>query len=414
MNSNQPTWTNERRKLSELIPWERNPRQIKDKQAKRLIESFEDFGQVETIALSPDNEIYNGHQRASVLAGQHGMDYEVDVRVSSRPLTEKERERLTIFLHHSAAGEWDLAALAEWDTNDLLSWDFDLSVFDVDVAPNPDEGKDTEPLTDKAEELRVKWQVSTGQMWQLGEHRLICGDCTDRAVVERVMGRERASITFTSPPYNAGVSAQLSGNTSVVDNFYRDDYDDNQSEDDYLSLLNCFTRNAIACSDYVFVNIQVLAGNKRAFVRYWSEFVDEFADVAIWDKQHAAPQQAQRVMDSRFEFVLVFSHGATKAIGTRDFRGMVHNVYVGSPQRNNEFADVHAATFPVDFPAHFIGTFTNKNEIVYEPFSGSGTTLIACQNLSRKCRAIEISPAYVAVAIQRFYDHTGQEPVLIE
>ena len=83
------TWSNEKRKLSELVPWERNPRQITDKQAKRLEESFEQFGQVEIIAIGPENQIYNGHQRLKVLNEKYGADYEVDVRVASRALTEK-------------------------------------------------------------------------------------------------------------------------------------------------------------------------------------------------------------------------------------------------------------------------------------------------------------------------------------
>jgi len=91
-------WTNERRRLADLQPWPRNPRQIKTDQAKRLVESFDQFGQVETIAIGPDCEIYNGHQRLNVLLQQHGGDYEVDVRLASRALTEKEREKLTIFL----------------------------------------------------------------------------------------------------------------------------------------------------------------------------------------------------------------------------------------------------------------------------------------------------------------------------
>ena len=84
-------WTNERRKLGDLVPWPRNPRQIKEAEAGRLLDSFNEFGQVETIAIGPDNEVYNGHQRLNVLMEQHGPDYEVDVRVSNRPLTEKER-----------------------------------------------------------------------------------------------------------------------------------------------------------------------------------------------------------------------------------------------------------------------------------------------------------------------------------
>ena len=118
------SWTNSTRKLSELIPWPRNPRQIKTDQAKRLVESFEQFGQVETIAVGPDGEVYNGHQRLNVLMAQYGKDYEVEVRVSSRPLTEKEREKLTVFLHKGAAGEWDFDTLSEWDMDDLLDWGF--------------------------------------------------------------------------------------------------------------------------------------------------------------------------------------------------------------------------------------------------------------------------------------------------
>jgi len=118
------TWTNQTRRLSELKPWPRNPRQIKTDQAKRLVESFEQFGQVETIAVGPDGEVYNGHQRLNVLMAQYGKDYEVEVRVSSRPLTEKEREKLTVFLHKGAAGEWDFDTLSEWDMDDLLDWGF--------------------------------------------------------------------------------------------------------------------------------------------------------------------------------------------------------------------------------------------------------------------------------------------------
>jgi len=260
---------------------------------------------------------------------------------------------------------------------------------------------DAEPQIDRAAELNEKWQVVTGDLWQIGGHRLLCGDSTKREDVERVMGGEKADMCFTSPPYNAGISAQLSGNTSIDDNLYRDEYDDNKTQTDYFDLLVGFTNNALEYSKYVFVNIQVLSGNKKAFIDYWSNFSDKFCDVAIWDKCHAAPALAQRVMDSRFEFVLVFGGNGSRAIGTRDFRGMVHNVYSGNPQRHNDNASVHAATFPIDFPEYFINNFTNKDEIVLDPFLGTGTTMVACENLHRKCRGIEISPNYCAVILER-------------
>ena len=132
------TWTNETRKLSELKPWTRNPRQIDKASAERLADSFASFGQVETIAIGPDNELYNGHQRLNVLQDKHGKDFEVEVRVSSRALTEKEREKLTVYLHKGATGEFDFDALAnEFELDDLLEWGFeehDLLGLEFDMS----------------------------------------------------------------------------------------------------------------------------------------------------------------------------------------------------------------------------------------------------------------------------------------
>ena len=122
--SDRITWTNDKRKLSDLIPWPRNPRQVKVEQVKRLQESLDEFGQPETIAIGPENELYNGHQRLKSWADKFG-DIDVDVRVSNRSLTEKEREKLTVFLHKGAAGEWDFDILAnEFELDDLLDWGF--------------------------------------------------------------------------------------------------------------------------------------------------------------------------------------------------------------------------------------------------------------------------------------------------
>ena len=135
------TWTNETRKLSELVPWPRNPRQIREDQARRLGESLDEFGQVDIIAIGPENEVYNGHQRLNVWAAEHGPDFTVDVRVASRSLSEKEREKLTVFLHRGAAGEWDFDTLAnEFDVPDLLEWGFTEHDLQLAAVMVPDFG----------------------------------------------------------------------------------------------------------------------------------------------------------------------------------------------------------------------------------------------------------------------------------
>jgi len=127
------TWTNSKRLLSQLIPWPNNPRQIKGEQVRRLQESFEEFGQPDVIAIGPDNELYNGHQRLKAWSKKFG-DIEIDVRVSSRPLTEQERKKLTVFLHKGATGEedWDMMANL-YDVEELLDWGYKESELKIDV-----------------------------------------------------------------------------------------------------------------------------------------------------------------------------------------------------------------------------------------------------------------------------------------
>ena len=146
------TWTNERRKLSQLIPWPRNPRQIKGPEVKRLQESLAEFGQVEPIACGPDNELYNGHQRLKSWQAKYG-DIEIEVRVSSRPLTEKEREKLTVYLHKGAAGEWNFDTLSEWDLPDLMEWGFSEAELGLTVneEPMPDFKEYDESVEDEVE-----------------------------------------------------------------------------------------------------------------------------------------------------------------------------------------------------------------------------------------------------------------------
>ena len=134
MAKQQLTWTNEKRKLRDLAPWEHNPRYIKDAQAERLLESFNEFGQVLPICIGPDGEIYDGHQRRSVIgaADEYGLDYEIDVRVASRKLSERERQKLTVYLHQGATGQWDWDALADsFDFDDLVLWGFMRTSYSV-------------------------------------------------------------------------------------------------------------------------------------------------------------------------------------------------------------------------------------------------------------------------------------------
>jgi len=152
------TWSNEKRKLGDLIPWPRNPRQISKAEAKRLSESLDTFAQIETIAIGPKNEVYNGHQRLNVWIEKHGPDYEIDVRVSNRKLAEKEREKLTIFLHRGAVGEFDFDILAnEFEIGELMDWGFE----DFELGIEPDDSDWTDAFNKLPDEDRAPFQQIT-------------------------------------------------------------------------------------------------------------------------------------------------------------------------------------------------------------------------------------------------------------
>jgi len=136
-------WRNEKRKLRDLVPWEHNPREINRKEAERLGDSLMEFGQIQTIAIGPSDEILDGHQRKAVwsLLPQFGPDYEIDVRVASRPLTDKERQKLVVYLHKGTIADWNFDELANtFEVPELLEWGF--RPYELGIVGDPDNPED--------------------------------------------------------------------------------------------------------------------------------------------------------------------------------------------------------------------------------------------------------------------------------
>ena len=410
--------------LSSLTPWERNPKRISKAHARRLLDLWGRLGQFQTIAIGPGGEVYDGHQRLSVLKTAYGADYEVKALQSDRPLTEDERAELTISAHSGTVGTWDWDALSGWDAGQLQGWGFDaetlgdwragVAALDAMLAADKEQPEDPGAQIDRAEELRALWGVESGQLWALGEHRIVCGDCTDRAVVERVMGGERAQVLFTSPPYWVGFEYEQENTWSQVLSFislFCLTYADQVNQDGRI-IINTGTVQAGDLTGQkahmrllidIWANALEIQGWLMRYVRFW---------VKDGGLLHTAPQSD--CIDQHTEFIGYFYNSKAK------FRGQERT---GTPWAGKGYWDDipgaaresgHIAAFPVELPERNVLLFSRSGEVVLDPFLGSGTTLIACERLGRRCRGIEISPAYVAVAIQRWVDTTGGAPVLLD
>jgi len=382
-------------KISEVKTNPKNPRLIKDDKFRKLVKSIQEFPQMlelRPIVVDENNIVLGGNMRLKACK-EAGMK-EVYI-VKAEGLTELQKDEF-IVKDNVGFGEWDWDMLAnEWDTEKLDEWGLDLPV-DLSVTELEAEEDDF-----SVPDGGIETDIVLGDLFEIGEHRLLCGDSTCSDTVAKLMNGEKANLSFTSPPYNAGKSEMLSGNTHTTDNKYNE-YNDNQKQTDYLDLLVGFTNNALIFSDYLICNIQSLAGNKIALIEYLNEYKNNFIDVAIWDKGHGAPAMAENVLTSAWEYMFFISskENASRAIPNANFRGTVPNIYRGTPNRNNEFSNVHAATFPIDLPEWAL-QFTKEKNIVLDQFLGTGTTMVASHQLKRKCYGMELDPKYCQVIIDR-------------
>jgi DNA modification methylase len=379
--------------ISQVIPNPTNPRIIKDDKFKKLTKSIQEFPEMlelRPIVVDSNMVVLGGNMRlkACIAAGLK----EVPIIVADN-LTEQQQAEF-IIKDNVGFGEWDWDLLAnQWDVEALEDWGLELPFDNTPVLEAEED--------DYEAPSEIQTDIVLGDLIEIGQHRLLCGDSTDSDAIAKLMNGNRAAMAFTSPPYNAGKSEALSGNTHTGDNKYNE-YNDNQSKSEYLDLLIGFTNNAILNSEYLICNIQSLAGNKIALIEYLYEYRNNFIDVAIWDKGHGAPQMAESVMNSAWEYMFFISskENASRAIPNAKFRGNVPNIYRGKPQRNNEFSSVHAATFPIDLP-EWAMQFTNQGDIVLDQFIGTGTTMVAAHQLNRKCYGMELDPKYCQVIVDR-------------
>lgn len=436
--------------VQDLSVHPKNPRKISDKRLEQLSRSMSEYGDISGIVFNRrSGNLVGGNQRSKKLDATSKVVITKRLEKTSRVGTVA-----TGYILHQGERfsyrevDWDItketgAMLAAnnnagtWDDAELKNHLKQLSSFDVDFDLDLTMFEDTELQEMGIKDIVVSEHLRSGptgvdeddvpessvprsklgDLYLLGSHRLLCGDSTDVESVSRLMNGEKADMVFTSPPYNLGISAKLSGNSKISrkGNVY-ESHDDKMSETDYADFLWRFSEIGLAVGRYSFINIQTLAGNRKSLWDWLYRSRDSYVDTLIWDKQHAQPAAAARVVNSRFEFVFIHSkeEPVNRAIRIApNFRGTVDNVYSSPPQRSNEFSEVHGATFPVSFPENYISTFTPNGAGVYEPFCGSGSTLIACEKTGRKCYGMEIDQHYCDIIVERWEKYTGMKAKLL-
>ncbi len=351
--------------------------------------------------------IIDGHSRHEVLQllesgaiypkDPSGKEYAVTIPeklpCSFLHLKNKTEAKKAVLIYNSKYKNIDSDILAEWVSDlNLDELKSQIEIPELKLGFDMPQELDNDTIDDAA---KIKTDIKLGDLIEIGNHRLLCGDSTKKEDVEKLMDGQKADITFTSPPYNAGKTATES--KMKKESKYLNDLD-NKDDKEYLEFLIKFTLLAIDNSSYTFVNIQSLSGNKIALIEYLNELKSKYADSLIWDKGHAQPAMAENVLNSQYEYIHCLSEKANRALGVKKFRGTLSNILTIGKQTKNEVKE-HNATFPLELPQFFVSNFSDKS--VYEPFTGSGTTMVACQQLDRICYGMELEPLYCQVIINR-------------
>ena len=374
----------------DLVPWERNPR-VNDAAVEQVARSIERFGFASPIlARAEDSRIIAGHTRLKA-AKALKMD-----RVPVRFLHLSEEDASLLALADNRLGEladWDEAALAgilkelrEEDAGiDGLGWD-DSEIQDlIDSLEGPTEGlTDPDEIPEPPEEPITK----TGDLWQLGDHRLLCGDSTKTEDVDRLMGGERASLCLTDPPYGLG-GRKDSG---------KNDYDQHVDSQENLKILidGWLPIAREMCRAVVF---------SPGVTNLW--LYPEADWVMSWF-YGGGPLRSPWGFNCWQPF-LCYGKDPSLASGNG---GRPDGVNMNTPANAKDIN--HPCPKPVALWEWFIQRLSfEKAELIFDPFAGSGTTVIVAEMTSKKCFGIELSPIYCDVIIKRWENYTGKEAVLM-
>ena len=353
--------------LADIVPYAKNAKKHDNRQINNVAESIKQYGFVQPIVIDRDGVIVIGHCRA-LAAKKLGMQEVPCVCVDD--LTPEQVNALRIVDNKSNESDWDFDLLAdEIPGLDLSAFDFDWGLPKIteevieDEAPEVDE--DAEPV------------AKLSDIWQLGRHRLMCGSSTDKDSILKLTENNPIYLIYTDPPYGMNAVSK----SGVLSKNYKTDI---MGDDD----------NSVAISAFMLANEMYRNTNQIWWgANYYTECLPSSECWIVWDKNNGASDQTDC------------------ELAWANFRSVVRQFTMASEKKNR----VHPTQKPVKLFAEIVKKFDKNNNFktVLDLFGGSGSTLIACEQMNRTCFTMELDPRFCDVIIKRYENLTGEKAVLL-
>ena len=433
-------WHTEQRIIKDLIPYELNPRKLSDEHAKKLKESLTKFNLVEIPAIDTNNKILAGHQRVKIMLLLGKGEEEIDVRVPNRDLTEEEFKSYNL-KSNLEFGEWDIDLLSDLGEDFLSDVGFSSEELDriFEIEDTPEEFD----LQKELAKLDIKQiEIKKGDIWQLGENRLMCGDSTIEEDILKLMNGEKADMCLTDEPYlldYVGAKRHGKPTTGFGAKRNRRYLETDVLPPDFISLWMA-NITKIAKSDFSIISYENWKNTRAMWdeiEKYW-----KVRNMLIWrlPNRHQG-FSAKYKFFSKYDIAMVGTSEG-KALNSEPEEELLQNEYEtalfatsgkpnwegyehGKKNQPTDYIEFNASdekhsgqgvvfgTKPVEILIPYIKMLTKRGDLIVEPFGGSGSTLIAAEKLKRRCFVMEKSPVYSEVIKKRWEKLTGQKGVKI-
>jgi DNA modification methylase len=377
-------------KLKDIKPNPNNPRVLRDDKFQKLKQSITEFPKMLSLrpmVIDENNVVLGGNMRLRALQELGFTDVEEAWVKRSSDLTEQEKKRF-IIADNVAFGEWDWDTLAnDWEVVDLEAWGLEIPQFD-------NEAEELEASEDDYDvpEGGIETDIVIGDLFQIGEHRLLCGDSTDSDTVARLMNGEKADMVFTDPPYNANYKSR--GKDVDLREGIKND---NMSDDAFEDFIKAFiSTTLLAIKDGA--SLYYCCNWKDSYPRFYFNLQEAGINISaniVWNKGSGG----MGWQDYRFQYEFII-YGFKK--------GAAHSWYAGRSEtdiwdfnRDGRSEYKHPTQKPIQLSSKAILNSSKSDDLVLDLFLGSGSTMAAAHQLKRRCFGMELDPRYCQVIIDR-------------
>ena len=375
--------------VKDLIPYEKNPR-FNDEAVKYVANSIKEFGFKVPIIVDKNNVIVAGHTRYKACKELGIKNVPV---IIADDLNEEQIKAFRLADNKvSEKAEWNFELLQE----ELEDLDIDMSDFGFDIDLDVEEEK--EIIEDEVPDVPDEPKAKLGDIYKLGNHRLMCGDSTSEEDVAKLMNGVKADMIFTDPPYNLETKGGCKGEIGKALRKQGKDIEfiSNFNPNDFLSVLpTTFESNKL--NAYIFCNKDLLPTYLN-----WAVENKYSYNVLVWKKPNAIPIGDSHRPD--IEYLLLFRKNAIWNNGLK-------NVNYSRCLEFSRETGLHPTMKPIKLITNEMEISSNENSNILDLFGGSGSTLIACEQLNRKCYMMELDPHYIDVIIQRWENFTGKKAI---